>query len=1733
MTPTALQLSFRFTINRPPLRLWRLVAAAFALLVLPAHEAKAQDWTGAVDSNWFNPANWSTDSVPTPSLPTQTTINVTNGPVISSGNASAESIGVGGTDPVPTLTIEGTATLTTIYNDTIASGLVTVTGSQAQWNSGWIGSLGSNGTGGLLITNGGTVTSGTGGNVIVGSLSTGYITVDGTGSLFSVAGSQSTAVGLVVGGYGSGCLTISNGGTVTDFMANVGGADSVSGIVNVTGANSTWINQSSLNIGNGNPAMLNISNGGQVSAGSAENILGTMNIVGTGSQWIDSGDFLELGTLNIGSGSQATIGGNFQASGGVVNVNNGGILQIEGNYTALACTLNLNSGGVLQIGGNNGINTASNSEGPNLCGLNFAGGTLQVVSADLTASTGANDGTLFTTAFIAGTTSVIDTNGFNATWVGNFTGAGALAKNGAGTLTLNGTSNYSGGTILNEGTLSFFNGSNLGTGPVTFNGGALQWAGANEADISSQGLIFNSGSAVLDTGINDIVLASPIGGNGAGGLTKIGSYALTLGAAETYTGATDVQTGSLHLTFYIAGAPQTNIINSTTELVLDGGELWLDGNAGATNSQSFADTDIATGASAIVLNQNGAASLNLNLGTLTRNPGATADFTFSTGGNINLPETLTGDVLTNADGVAYATVAGADWATLVSGAVAALGTYQTNSNAANWQSTDNVSLTTGASTINSNQTINTLRFTGNTTTGSLAIETGATLTLATGGLLVTGNGNFAVTGGTLTSGAAGPELVIIQNDTANPLAISSTIADGGSATALTMSGSGQLTLTGSNTYSGGTFINGLVSFGAGSLGSGTVTINGGTLQWAVNNHQDISSQSVVFAADGATLDTNGNTITLADSLGGGGSSNLTIIGNGTVVLDGNNTSPATGYSGATIISNATVQFSTLDNFGAGSLFFGNGTLQWAPGSTADISEKTVRSYNNGAIFDTNGNNVTLANPIGANFSGSLTKMGAGTLILANTELYSGATVVKGGTLQLGDGSTNGNVASNGITDNANLAFAPNLTGQTYSSPIQGSGNLIVSGPGTLVLNGNETYTGQTVIAGGTLQLGNSSGGQTFTGQFSGTGNLVINGQTVALENNESFTGTTTIVGGVLQLGNGAANGMMAGNIIVDHSANLTLSGNATAQTYSGVLSGGGQFNITGGNLTLLGANPFSGNTNLSGLSSTLLVVGNPLALQNSTLVFTRGNVSFGSLTTATLGGLAGSSNINLANTSTSAVALTVGNNNQNTTYTGNLTGAGSLIKAGGGTLTLSGNLAYAGGTTLEAGTLMVTGNTAALSGNMVDNANLTFNRTVATTFDGVISGTGAVTQAGSANLTLSGANTFTGNMNVSAGTLILAGTLALQNNTLNLTGGVLNFGSLTAATLGGLSGNRNLALANSAAAAIALTVGGNNQNVNYSGILSGAGSLVKNGAGNLTLSGANSYTGNTTVSSGTLVVSNNGTVSATGTGTVTVAAGATLTGRGEVAGETTINGTLLPSIGGIGSYDSLTFGQDVILGNSATVSLFINGPTMGSEYGAVNVTGNLTLGGTLKLTFLFLPPSGLTFNFFQVGGAISGSFANLSLPDLDSNLTWDTSQFAANGSITIAAINYTQWAALVNLSGNNALPAAAPFGGDTANVIRYAMNLDTSPTPDNLPVTALDDSSGSNFLTIQYRSRYNMTDYQLVPQSSPDLVTWTDVDAGNITQVEDGDLYTAQFEAGVPVPDSGTVFLRVVAEPVP
>ena len=158
----------------------------------------------------------------------------------------------------------------------------------------------------------------------------------------------------------------------------------------------------------------------------------------------------------------------------------------------------------------------------------------------------------------------------------------------------------------------------------------------------------------------------------------------------------------------------------------------------------------------------------------------------------------------------------------------------------------------------------------------------------------------------------------------------------------------------------------------------------------------------------------------------------------------------------------------------------SGTLKWATGNTADVSSLFLILTSAGGTLDTNGNNVTLANPIGGNGAGVLTKAGAGKLIIAANATYTGGTNITGGTVQIGNNGTSGSLNAGNITIGAGTTLDINRTDNiTLANNIGGaSGTLNKNNSNVLTLSGTNTFgttAGGINLNGGTLQAGSSTG----------------------------------------------------------------------------------------------------------------------------------------------------------------------------------------------------------------------------------------------------------------------------------------------------------------------------------------------------------------------------------------------------------------------------------------------------------------------------------------------------------------------------------------------------------------------------------------------------------------------------------------------------------------------------------
>ncbi|EBH7928543.1 fibronectin-binding autotransporter adhesin ShdA [Salmonella enterica subsp. enterica serovar Newport] len=636
-------------------------------------------------------------------------------------------------------------------------------------------------------------------------------------------------------------------------------------------------------------------------------------------------------------------------------------------------------------------------------------------------------------------------------------------------------------------------------------------------------------------------------------------------------------------------------------------------------------------------------------------------------------------------------------------------------------------------------------------TGDVTIAESATLALSqgtldnnvTGGgqivksgsddLIVTGDNNYSggttITGGTLTADHA-DSLGSGDIDNSGVLKVGegdleNTLSGSGS---LVKTGTGELTLSGGNDYSGGTTITGgtLTADHADSLGSGDID-NSGVLKVGEGDLENTLSGSGSLVKTGTgelTLSgdntySGGTTITggtltadHADSLGSGdidnsgvlkvgegelkntlsGSGSLVKTGTGELTLSGDNT-----YSGGTTISDGTLIAASVNALGSG-----------------DIDNSGVLKVGEGELKNT------------LFGSGSLVKTGTGVLTLSGDNTYSGGTTISDGTLiaDHADSLSSGDIDNSGV-----LKVGEGELKNTLS----GSGSLVKTGTGELTLSGdNKTYSGDTTIADGTLIAANVNALGSGNIDNSGTLMLDANGA-FELANVTTHSGATTALaagstlyasqltqenGSTLSIDLGAATDdamITADSVTLGGTLNVTGIGSVTdswtpeAYTYtlidsdSAITSDFDDLTIAGMNredvdfLTIDGKVDETDNTHYD-LTASLSWYAD------------RDNATTDAHGTFTLSDPDGSFNV--------AATLT---DVDDTLDPGSRWDGKSLTKEGAGTLILSGDNDYSGGTTINEGTL-VAASTTALGTGLVDN-----NATLVLDADGEVSAVGGIT----------------------------------------------------------------------------------------------------------------------------------------------------------------------------------------------------------------------------------------------------------------------------------------------------------------------------------------------------------------------------------------------------------------------
>lgn len=563
--------------------------AVLALLVTPAPASTIATWTGSGgNGSWSTTGNWNPGAnVPTTSGTFDLVFGGTNQ---ASGNVVATVNDVG-TVNIGSLLFTNSGTLAAGQN-----AFFNITGGTLALNGSFITTTAAGGTNNPFGTN-------SNGNMIYSA-----ITLAGTSTVTTNNQHNLSFLGNI---SGNGALVFDDGSVGTTEYVYLSGSNSYSGGTVIRGGfvqtasrvdpntqQPTTSNNYALGSGdvtvsdNGtllvrnnsivtNPLTISGSGAGSGSltgsfgvAGQTAEYRGPITVAGntrfstasagtndTTSKFLISGP-VDLGgntlTLRSGVRSGQTVGLLIEVSGTVAG--SGGIDivgAVAGSRVLMSGSNNYSGGttvttGTLIVGNDSALGTgflAVNTSGLDLNGQNLVVGALS----------GSTTGVI--TAGVGGASSLRSVSAASTTYDGTITnGAGTVgfALGGSGTLTLTGSSSYTGVTGVDGGVLALGSLAAIGsTGDVTFGGGTLRYSSSNQVDYSTR--IKNSGSAIaIDTNGQTVSFASAIASSNTSGLTKTGSGTLYLNAANQYSGATTVDAGTLAGTGSVLGPLSVN-----------------------------------------------------------------------------------------------------------------------------------------------------------------------------------------------------------------------------------------------------------------------------------------------------------------------------------------------------------------------------------------------------------------------------------------------------------------------------------------------------------------------------------------------------------------------------------------------------------------------------------------------------------------------------------------------------------------------------------------------------------------------------------------------------------------------------------------------------------------------------------------------------------------------------------------------------------------------------------------------------------------------------------------------------------------------------------------------------------------------------------------------------------------------------------------------------------------------
>ncbi|MDY2541892.1 autotransporter outer membrane beta-barrel domain-containing protein [Salmonella enterica] len=811
----------------------------------------------------------------------------------------------------------------------------------------------------------------------------------------------------------------------------------------------------------------------------------------------------------------------------------------------------------------------------------------------------------------------------------------------------------------------------------------------------------------------------------------------------------------------------------------------------------------------------------------------------------------------------------------------------------------------------------------------ITTESGSAIVAKDNGILINSGANNVTNGGSITATGSNMSYGIQYNSGASGTITNTgtiTTTGKGAGDASVYAHGGAVTINNSGTMDSSVFgVYVTTGHTLNNLAGGSISANT-AVQFHGNNNKLANAGAILGDTNGVTINGSGNTLTSQGKITGG--INAILINSGSK----NNT--------LTLNTGTEISGSITDDNNSASA---NNNLILDGEGTLGSSISGLNSVTSSGDWTLSGATMNLSGT-----TNSALWVKSGTLILNGAMTAKGATVDSGTTLQIGNGGTLG--AFNGdIVDNGTLTFNRS-DAAAYGSVISGSGNVVKQGGGELTLSNNNSYSGGTTIAEGTLTA--TAGGALGSGNIDNRAYLKLD----AASASDPFivADLTTHSGATVEIGAGST--LQANTLTQQDGSTLT----ADLTETSGPVIRAKNVNLDG---TLNVASPASqepirstddlislalieSDNAISGDFDDITINGNAMNPDAFITVVGQKNVNdthYDLVETLTWyadrdnAAIDAHGTFNLADADDSFTVNTVLEDvDANSGWNGQ-----SLTKTGAGTLILNAENTYTGSTTISEGTLIATNVEALGTGNVTDNATLEMN--TGGDFDNAISGSGQVVKSGDETLTLSGANSYTGGTTISGGTLVASNVEALG------TGDVTDNATLELNTGGDFTNN-----------------------------IGGTGRVEKSGDGTLTLSGSNTYTGGTLISDGTLVASN---VEALGSGDIDNYASLQLNASGQfVTANLTTHDNATTAIGA----DSALRGNTLTQEANSTLAVHLTD----SNSGAIVTADHANLGGTLDITGIGNVAKSWTrdayaYTLIDTDSAINSDFAQFTVAGMD------------------------------------------------------------------------------------------------------------------------------------------------------